>query len=216
MTETTTSKVEKWSYPLKVDGAEATDPQQFYKALAKAKDGYYPLGANGLWHGGVHFDEATGLVKDLTEVRCIADGEVVAYRIDEAYPKSDFGSAHSVYSTGFVLVKHRLEVAIPPAPTPVAGAQPAAAAPGPSLTFFSLYMHLLDWDTYKLTPALGRPAFWSGGTWQVKSTAKDEILGLRVRQERSGKPGYGTVLTVLPRGTVVETGEEDQIGRAHV
>lgn len=209
MTETTTSKVEKWSYPLRVGTAEATDPQQFYKALAKAKDGYYPLGANGLWHGGVHFDEDTGLVHDLTEVRCIADGEVVAYRIDEAYPKSDFGSAHSVYSTGFVLVKHRLEVPVPPVPAPAAGAQPAAAAPGPSLIFFSLYMHLLDWDTYKLKSDLSRPTFWSGGTWQVKSTAKDEILGLRVRQERSGKLGYGTVLTVLPRGTIVETGEED-------
>ncbi len=209
MTETTTSKVEKWAYPLKVGTAEATDPQQFYKALAKAKDGYYPLGANGLWHGGVHFDKDTGLVGDLTEVRCIADGEVVAYRIDEEYPKSDFGSAQSIYSTGFVLVKHRLEVPAPPPPAPVAGAQPVDAAAAPSLTFFSLYMHLLDWDTYKLTPALARPAFWSGGTWQVKSNAKDEILGLRVRQEQRGKPGYGTVLTVLPRGTIVETGEED-------
>lgn len=208
MTETT-SKVEKWSYPLKVDGAEATDPQQFYNSLAKAKDGYYPLGANGLWHGGVHFDEDTGLVRDLTEVRCIADGEVVAYRIDETYPKSDFGSSHSVFSTGFVLVKHRLEVPALPAPAPAPGTQPAAAAPQPSLTFFSLYMHLLDWQTYNETPALGRPSFWSGGTWQVKSTAKDEILGLRVRQEQKGKPGYGTVLAVLPRGTIVETGEED-------
>jgi GH24 family phage-related lysozyme (muramidase) len=208
MTETT-SKVEKWSYPLKVGTAEATDPQQLYKALAKAKDGYYPLGANGLWHGGVHFDEDTGLVSDLTEVRCIADGEVVAYRIDEAYPESDFGSMHSVYSTGFVLVKHRLEVPVPPAPAPASGASPAATVPGPSLTFFSLYMHLLDWNTYSSTPALGGPTFWSGGKWQVKAAANDKLLGLRVRQEPRGKPGYGTVLTVLPRGTVVETGEED-------
>ncbi|WP_454846742.1 hypothetical protein [Pseudomonas farris] len=208
MTETT-NKVEKWSYPLKVGTAEATDPQQFYRALAKAKDGYYPLGANGLWHGGVHFDEDSGLVKDLTEVRCIADGEVVAYRIDEKYPASDFGSTHSVYSTGFVLVKHRLEVPVPPAPAPAPGAQPATVAPGPSLTFFSLYMHLLHWDTYEKTPALGRPPFWSGGTWKVKATAKDEILGLRVRLEPRGKPGCTTVLAVLPRGTVVETGEEE-------
>ncbi|WP_259740275.1 hypothetical protein [Pseudomonas brassicacearum] len=209
MTETT-SKVERWSYPFKVEGAEAKDPQQYYKALAKAKDGYYPLGSNGLWHGGVHFDEATGLVVgDKAEVRCIADGEVVAYRIDEVYPKSDFGSTHSVFSTGFVLVKHRLEVPVPPAPAPAPGAQPAAAAPGPSLTFFSLYMHLLDWDSYRLTPDLGRPAFWSGGTCQVKASANDKILGLRVRQGPKNSPGYGNVLTVLPRGTLVETGEED-------
>ncbi|RMP59542.1 hypothetical protein ALQ18_200058 [Pseudomonas marginalis pv. marginalis] len=209
MTETTTSKVEKWAYPLKVGGAEPTDPQQYYAALAKAKDGYYPLGANGLWHGGIHFDESTGLVGDLTEVRCIADGEVVAYRIDETYPKSDYGSTQAVYSTGFVLIKHRLEVPTPAAPAPAAGAPPAAAAPGPSLTFFSLYMHLLDWAGYTSNPTLARPPFWSGGSCQVKASADDKILGLRVRQEPRGKPGYTSVLSVLPRGTVVETGEEE-------
>ncbi|MFL1552462.1 hypothetical protein ACI77I_25820 [Pseudomonas sp. D47] len=208
MTETA-SKVEKWAYPLKVDGAQATDPQQYYAALAKAKNGYYPLGANGLWHGGVHFDESTGLVADLTEVQCIADGEVVAYRIDETYPKSDYGSTQAVYSTGFVLIKHRLEVPTPPARAPAAGAQPAVAAPAPSLTFFSLYMHLLDWEGYSANPSLARPPFWSGGSWQVKATADDKILGLRVRQDRRGKPGYTTVLSVLPRGTLVETGEEE-------
>ncbi|RON51115.1 hypothetical protein [Pseudomonas frederiksbergensis] len=201
MTETTTSKVEKWSYPLKIGTAEATDPQQFYKALAKAKDGYYPLGANGLWHGGIHFDEDTGLAKDLTEVRCIADGEVVAYRIDEAYPKSDFGSAQSVYSTGFVLVKHRLEVPAPPAPSPAQGAAPSAPpAAGPSLTFYSLYMHLLDWDNYKKNPTLTPPGFWGKGLYKVKASAPDKALGIRVR---SGNSGQHPVLAVLPRGTNV-------------
>jgi len=201
MTETT-NKIQKWSYPLKVGTAEATDPQQFYKALAKAKDGYYPLGANGLWHGGVHFDEASGLVKDLTEVRCIADGEVVAYRIDEKYPTSDFGSTHSVYSTGFVLVKHRLELPAPPAP--VAGAAPASSpVAGPSLTFFSLYMHLLDWEGYKANPTLkDRPGFWGKGLYEVKANAPDKPLGIRMR---SGNAGHFPVLAVLPRGTTVVT-----------
>ncbi|MEE5129841.1 hypothetical protein V2J82_05250 [Pseudomonas alliivorans] len=203
MTETTSSKVEKWSYPLKVGTAEATDPQQYYQALAKAKDGYYPLGANGLWHGGVHFDEATGLVGDLTEVRCIADGEVVAYRIDEAYPKSDYGSTQAVYSTGFVLVKHRLEVPSPPAPKAVPGAPPTpAAAPMPSLTFFSLYMHLLDWEGYKANPSLARPGFWGKGLYQVKANLNTKSLGLRVRSAESGQ---SAVLAVLPRGTTVVT-----------
>ncbi|TMU82434.1 hypothetical protein FGA82_02770 [Pseudomonas fluorescens] len=200
MTETT-NKIQKWSYPLKVGTAEATDPQQFYKALAKAKDGYYPLGANGLWHGGVHFDEASGLVKDLTEVRCIADGEVVAYRIDEKYPTSDFGSTPSVYSTGFVLVKHRLELPAPPAPA--SGAAPASTpGAGPSLTFFSLYMHLLDWDGYKANPALARPGFWGKGLYQVKENLRTKSLGLRVRE---GNSSHTPILAVLPRGTTVLT-----------
>ncbi|CAI8841391.1 hypothetical protein [Pseudomonas serboccidentalis] len=208
MTETTSKKVEKWSYPLKVGAAGTTDPQQFYKALAKAKDGFYPLGANGLWHGGIHFDEASGLVPDLAEVKCIADGEVVAYRIDSRYPKSAYGTAEAEFSTGFVLVKHRLEVPVQPATPAPAGSPASPPAPGPSLIFFSLYMHLLQWKNYEETPALSRPPFWGGGTLQVKATADDEILGLRVRQEPRGKLGYATVLTVLSRGTVVETGEE--------
>lgn len=122
-------------------------------------------------------------------------------------PKSDYGQTQAVYSTGFVLIKHRLEVPTPPAPA--AGAQPAAAAPGPSLTFFSLYMHLLDWEGYRANPSLARLPFWSGGSCQVKATADDKILGLRVREDRRGKPGYANVLSVLPRGTVVETGEEE-------
>jgi len=200
MAETTSSKVEKWAYPLKVGTAQATDPMQYYKALAKAEDGYYPLGSNGLWHGGVHFDEATELVADNAEVRCIADGEVVAYRIDDKYPTSNYGSIESVFSTGFVLVKHRLEL---PASAPAAGASTAAApASGPSLTFFSLYMHLLDWTGYKNKPALERPAFWGKGSYQVKANAPDKSLGLRVR---SGNSGQTSVLTVLPRGTTVVT-----------
>ncbi|MCP1481909.1 hypothetical protein J2Y88_004220 [Pseudomonas chlororaphis] len=197
MAETTTSKVEKWAYPLKAEASEVTDLMQYYKALAKAKDGYYPLGSNGLWHGGIHFDEDTGLVADKAEVRCIADGEVVAYRIDEKYPTSNYGSTPSVFSTGFVLVKHRLELPAPPAP---AGSPPPAA--GPSLTFFSLYMHLLDWEGYKANPTLKRPAFWGKDTYQVKANAPDKSLGLRVR---SGNSGQTSVLTVLPRGTTVNT-----------
>lgn len=198
MTDTTPSKIEKWSYPLTLGAADVTDSQQFYAALAKAKDGYYPLGVNGLWHGGVHFDDDSGLVGDLAEIKCIADGEVVAYRIDESYPTFAVDATRSIYSTGFVLIKHRLEAPIAPGSDAVS-----------SLTFFSLYMHLLDWNTYRLAPSLNRPPFWNSGIWQVKATANDPVLGLRVRQEPKGKPGYGTVLGVLPRGTLVETGEAD-------
>lgn len=52
-----------WAYPFKTageDSKEVNDPQLFLDALAKAKDGFYPMGANGLWHGGVHFDAGTG------------------------------------------------------------------------------------------------------------------------------------------------------------
>jgi len=206
-------KVERWSYPFKAKGSnggassEITDPQVYYDALAKAGSGFYPVSSNGLWHGGVHFDQNTGAQLDQSSVRCIADGEVVAYRIDGKYKTLTYGegaSAHeTIYSTGFVLVRHRLELPPAPAPaTPVAGGtQPAATPPAaePDLTFYSLYMHLMDWQGYQDKPELERPAFWAGDTRTVKQSAPDKLQGLRVRATPNG-----TVLGVLPRGTLVE------------
>ncbi|WP_444436863.1 hypothetical protein [Pseudomonas sp. A6] len=206
-------KVERWSYPFKAKGSnggassEITDPQVYYDALAKAGSGFYPVSSNGLWHGGVHFDQNTGAQLDQSSVRCIADGEVVAYRIDEKYKTLTYGegaSAHeTIYSTGFVLVRHRLE--LPPVPAPATpatgGPQPAATPPAaePDLTFYSLYMHLMDWQGYQDKPELERPAFWAGDTRIVKQGAPDKLQGLRVRATPNG-----TVLGVLPRGTLVE------------
>lgn len=43
-------------------------------------------------------------------MRCIADGEVVAYRINKNYPAIEFrqNSLRALYSTGFTLVRHQL------------------------------------------------------------------------------------------------------------
>ncbi|WP_230965277.1 glycoside hydrolase family protein [Burkholderia pseudomultivorans] len=152
------------------------------KALATAEDGFYPLGASGYWHGGIHFGQKTGgFLKQSEGVCAIAAGEVVAYRLDSTYPELTYDEPkqekrHALYSTGFVLVRHTLT--LPPAPkkpdsdpapapskaAPTSaptgasrsGAKSPAQAPAPSspppdetLTFFSLYMHTLDWATYQ-------------------------------------------------------------------
>ncbi|UJB14153.1 hypothetical protein [Xanthomonas translucens] len=110
-------------------GAKPTDiddPQVYFDALSNAQDGFYPIGANGQWHGGIHFDTQTGNTLAQEEgIRCIGDGEVVAYRIDSKYPNVDFSAGKATYSRGFVLVRHRLE--LPPAPKQTA--QPAPDLP---------------------------------------------------------------------------------------
>lgn len=207
---TNTAKVEQWSFPFKAKGAEGqsskiiTDPQQYYDALAKAESGYYPIGRNGLWHGGVHFDKATAGVLDQSSIHCIADGEVVAYRIDERYPISNYSSGAKIYSKGFVLVRHRLEVPKPPA---TVGSSPPTepTAPQPSLTFFSLYMHLLDWEGYGKPGAPTPPTFLCETLYSVKpERATDSTVGLRVRAEPNGS---ATVKALLPKGTKVRLGE---------
>lgn|GEM_PF-5501287 len=78
------SQVETWAYPfsLKNPGAQPP-PEDYLRALSASEDGFYPLGSNGLWHGGIHFGQETaGRFDQEHGVRCIANGEVVAYRIN--------------------------------------------------------------------------------------------------------------------------------------
>lgn len=153
----------KWSYPFAAgDGKDASDAHTFFEALSNAEDGFYPLGANGIWHGGIHFDDATGkILKQEDGVRAIADGEVVAYRLDSKYPVLKYADGKScIYSTGFVLVRHKL--VLPPAPANGSNSAGGAGAPEEKLIFFSLYMHLLDWSGYKTAidtpPTLNEPS----------------------------------------------------------
>lgn len=222
-----------WAYPFKTAGEtskEVTDPQLYFDALAKAEDGFYPLGVNGLWHGGVHFDANTAALLNQSEVRCIADGEVIAYRIDDKHPETPHAATihpglepepvGDKYSTGFVLVKHRL--ALPPTPLPATPAgesaptdttvepppETPAAEAGPTsegLIFYSLYMHLLDWTSYQAANAPKPPAFLAPSQYSVKTTADDPLLGLRVRALHDD--GTTEVIALLPKGCKIAMGE---------
>ncbi len=179
----------KWSFPFAPAGKDdAGSPMTYMKALGNAEDGFYPLGVNGMWHGGIHFGHETAqLLKQDEGVRAIADGEVVAYRLNRRYPEFQYDDHKwALYSTGFVLVRHRLQ--LPPSPKKNGSTSASTAAPADEqLTFFSLYMHLLDWDGYQATvqqakgaPAnAGRPAmapmkYWDGDRWyRVGDSAKD-------------------------------------------
>lgn len=195
--------VKNWSHPFKAKG----NPLAQLVKLSKAAAGYYPLGRNGLWHGGVHFDAGTAGVMDQSSVSCLADGEVVAYRIDGLSPKTVYlinkVSVMKPFSRNFVLVRHRLQ------PPHIEG---SADIP-PSLTFYSLYMHLQDWAVYRRDHAIDRPKFWpEGHTRRVKATVKDVLpghpgqQGLNVRNQVQ----RGKVLALLPRGAeVTVSGEGD-------
>ena len=184
--------ISKFAYPFSVpdtsngnsDTREAFDPQEYYEALAQAEDGFYPIGYNGQWHGGIHFGAQTGqhLAQD-GGVRCIADGEVIAWKIDEEYPRVEYASCGAAtYSTGFVLVRHRLQ--LPRADREqadnantdqgaAAGQQESGQQHEPSLLFYSLYIHLLDWAGYSDDTDKVRPAFWGQATYLVGEGAND-------------------------------------------
>lgn len=195
------SKAINWAYPFANTGA-AINPLQYLINMAKANDGYYPTGENGLWHGGVHFDKGTAAVFDQSSVRCIADGEVIAYRVNETYPISEYTEAipqikRVPFSTGFVLVKHRLQP-----PQFSNGTSTASEQAPPTLTVYSLYMHLQDWASYKAKADLPRPGFWDAATYIVDT--KDQ--GLNVRAESTAN---ASKLAVLPKGTQITIGSAE-------
>lgn len=233
--------LKKLVYPFQKREADKTvevgNPQEYYDALAQAEDGFYPIGANGQWHGGIHFGAQTAAkLEQSGGVRCIADGEVIAYRIDDDYPNVRYASAGpALYSTGFVLVRHRLQLPSAPKtssgmplanegdvtapepgqPAPVsgnavpdAGAAPARSEEEPSLLFYSLYMHLLNWKGYQQDSKLERPAYWGETTYLVGEKAGDSLrthpgnthippdgIGLNLRDTRNRYVGF------VPRGT---------------
>jgi len=139
-----------WSHPF----GDRSNPLQQLTHLAKAADGYYPLGVHGSWHGGVHFDGGTAGELDQSRVLCLADGEVVAYRIPTRTPTTRYFLIPNVptdapCASGFVLVRHRIQ----------APAIDGCNETPPTLTFYSLYMHLQDWAAYE-DSKLERPKFW--------------------------------------------------------
>lgn len=163
-----------WRYPFPAkDGNEVTDPQIFYGALGAMSDGYFPLGVNGLPHGGVHFGASSASRVDQSRgVRVIADGDIVAYKLDDTYAHLQFTKTRhwALYSTGFVLVRHKMTMPAAPGST---DAQPADE----TLTFFSLYMHMADWSTYLADGRLDlRPGWWPGVT-AFRIGAKDKQVG---------------------------------------
>jgi len=191
-----------WAYPF--PGKDSSNnPLQLLTHMAQAKGGFYPTGENGLWHGGVHFDEGTAAAFDQSSVRCIADGEVIAYRIDERYPVSEFTDdiplvKRAPFSTGFVLVKHSLQ----PPPLKNADGSIVEGQTPPSLTLYSLYMHLLDWAGYQAQPDLPRPTFWETKRYTV-NTQQD---GLSVR---SGPSKNTTKLSELSKGAEITIGRAE-------
>ncbi|MEK6348860.1 MAG: glycoside hydrolase family 19 protein [Burkholderia sp.] len=186
-----------------------TDEHEIYRLLAEHEpSGRYLVSRNGMWHGGIHITEAgMGQVLDLDAgLRCIADGELIAFRVDRAYPvseivRNDEPTIQAPYSTGFALVRHAMTF-----------------PHGATLTFYSLYMHLMSHEDYAHFPKRDKPSYWPR-QWRVTSYARDRPSrarsgkladpsqqGLRIRSAPNGSP-----IAILPQGASVILGEKKTV-----
>ncbi|ELY5851456.1 hypothetical protein SNN74_004241 [Cronobacter turicensis] len=110
--------------------------------------GTWLLGANTLWHGGIHISDVTNPFSALNPeaqntgesvpLQFMADGTVVAYRLNNTYLTAPYCGKPLRYSSSFVLVK--------------SVCQPDPQKEKSWLEFYCLYMHLAAVEDYPVSP----------------------------------------------------------------
>ncbi|WP_373963161.1 glycoside hydrolase family protein [Kosakonia sacchari] len=145
--------IPKITFPIPANGKGKAfgDAEELLSLLGSESSGLYLVGSQGMWHGGIHITDASAPWCALTgsnpselnyvnkpydgaqAVRCMADGEIVAYRVCEDYDFIAWRGDKLYFSTSFVLVKHYI--------------QPGENASG-GLTFHTLYMNLAPVAAY--------------------------------------------------------------------
>ena len=199
-----------FAFPFRAaNGKALVDEHAFYDWLSSEDSGSFAVSSAGMWHGGIHVSaDGAGRQLDLAHgVRCIAGGEIVAYRTNWAaltseIPKGSKSGQTGHFSSAFTLVRHTLEY-------------PA----NNRLTFFSLYMHLQSVAEYTQR-AMPAPAYWARchevaphAADRPKATAHTPVpadhIGLNIRAEAKGT---SQILGILPCGTQVRIGERRNKG----
>lgn len=155
--EKTGAKLIKIVYPIPKNerGQEFSNLDEIMAHVSGESTGNYLLGRNGMWHSGIHITNATTpwcalSGNSITEkasfpipykgkqaIRCMADGEIVAYRVNQDYLPLSWKTGSLNLSGSFVLVRHYIQ----PGETQKSG-----------LHFYTLYMHLAPYSAYNANP----------------------------------------------------------------
>ena len=146
-------------YPIrKADGKDFAGPDEILALLRNERHGQWLAGNNGMWHGGIHISRESAPLAVISAesaegavpLQCIAQGEIVAWRLQQDYHQQPYGEAAEgeeaiklKYSSAFVLVRsvHKPD-----------------ENPATWLTFYTLYMHLAPLScfpkmmVYQVTP----------------------------------------------------------------
>lgn len=194
-------------YPItKKNGSEFTQQDDILTHLAGEPTGLFLVGRNGMWHSGIHITQVTtpwcalsgkavsehidfpAAYKGEQAVCCMADGEVVAYRICREYLDVPWETGPLLFSGSFVLVRHYIQ----PGETEKSG-----------LHFYTLYMHLAPYSAYEVTQ--DKPL------WTVQNALSvyhpDWLMVAPTHNPGSVNSSYraGTI----PKGAIVEWDESD-------
>lgn len=161
----------KISYPLRdTSGKEFRSLEDVMRLIDGEAHGTWLLGANGLWHGGIHISDISNPFSALNPdaintgepvpLQFMADGIIVAYRLNNEYLTAPYCGQQLRYSSSFVLVKSQCK--------------PDPQKEKSWLEFYSLYMHLAPVADYPKSPCY---------------KVRDGHSGIRLRQYKNGQHG---------------------------
>ncbi|WP_417315510.1 TIGR02594 family protein [Enterobacter sp.] len=194
----------KTSFPAcKQDGTQYTSLDEIMTALVSEPHGSWLAGTNRMWHGGIHLTEVTApgslLKPDASEkvvpLQCIAEGEVVAWRLNNDYIKSTCLGQPVQYSSTFVLVK-------------------SICKPDPEkerswLEFYSLYMGLAPLSAFKKCKCMKAKTLLSkrkAGNYENSQGAKGVPTVPEKEKEKLAKDSRVIIL----KETTFKNGPEEQ------
>jgi len=132
---------------------------ELYKLNREGFGGYFPIGLNNCYHGGIHLDGKHPIV-------AIADGTVIAYRYRKKYIEQENSGKTYRYTNGFVLIRHEY-----------------TSPRGQKLVFFSLYNHLCPWEEFSEEQKKHLPALFTKPGFKITATS----LNVRSSMDSSGE-----------------------------
>ncbi|WP_238484729.1 glycoside hydrolase family 19 protein [Rahnella bonaserana] len=210
MAEKTPPVIPKTSFPVPASatGTEFSTAADLLQSLDREASGLYLVGGKGMWHGGIHITDTTAPWCALTgnappelayapaphkgeqHLRCMADGDIVAFRVCKEYPTIPWEEGTLYLSGSFVLVRHYV--------------QPGTTADS-GLTFYTLYMHLAPYSAYA-SQTDPRQRITKGG---VKFyLTKEDVASNKV----AGKFSAGNVVTLCDE-TMVRSSDNHQFSQ---
>ncbi|KIS44335.1 glycoside hydrolase family 19 protein [Kosakonia radicincitans] len=97
----------------KKNGEDYATLDEMMDLIGREPHGSWLAGTNRMWHGGIHLTEISapgsalkpGAMDSVVPVQCMADGEIVAWRLNQDYKTDTYNRQTLQYSTTFVLVK---------------------------------------------------------------------------------------------------------------
>lgn len=198
----------KTSFPArKANGEDYANLKEIMTCIGREPHGSWLAGTNHMWHGGIHLTEVTAPGAVLREenadkavpLQCMADGEIVAWRINRDYLTGNYLKIPYQYSTTFLLVKSPF--------------QADSAKPESGLDIYSLYTGLApvsDFPVHKIMQARETVLMRKAGSYAGSESAD----GVSTVPARSGHVVAGSRVLILREGKFSNNGVVQPFGLA--